>query len=85
MVGALLESTHRPYRQHLFMNGPTIAHPPRRLQLTEGGGATSHRIRIRDKEEQAVRRRGGKEKGKKKVSTRCFINIAKTTQTAFKD
>lgn len=65
MVGALLESTHRPYRQHLFMNGPTIAHPPRRLQLTEGGGATSHRIRRRDKEEQAVRRRGGKEKGKK--------------------
>lgn len=45
--GALLESTHRPYRQHLFMNGPTIAHPPRRLQLTEGGGATSHRIRRR--------------------------------------
>lgn len=46
------------------MNGPTIAHPPRRLQLTEGGSATSHRIRRRDKEEQAVRRRG-KEKGKK--------------------
>lgn len=28
MVGALLECTHTHHGQHLFMNGPTIAHPP---------------------------------------------------------
>lgn len=28
MVGALLESTHTRHGQRLFMNGPTITHPP---------------------------------------------------------
>lgn len=33
------ENTHQ-YRQHLFMNGRTIAHPPRQLQLTWGKAGT---------------------------------------------
>lgn len=63
-MGALLESTHRPYRQHLFMNGPTIAHPP--------PTATADRGRRRDKspnQKEIKKNRQSEEEGKKKAKS----------------
>lgn len=58
MVGALLECTHTHHGQHLFMNGPTIAHPPTATADRGRGAPQVTKSKRRDKAEQGSQNRG---------------------------
>lgn len=62
MVGALLESTHTRHGQHLFMNGPTITHPPTATaDRGRGGHSKSPKAKEGIKQNEAVTPGGGEE------------------------
>lgn len=62
--GGLLECTHTHHGQHLFMNGPTIAHPPTATADRGRGTPQVTKSKRRDKEDQCSQssRRERKEK-----------------------
>lgn len=63
MVGALLECTHTHHGQHLFMNGPTIAHPPTATADRARGAPQVTKSKRKDKEEQGGQNRGRERRG----------------------
>lgn len=75
MVGALLECTHTHHGQHLFINGPTIPHPPTTTADGGGGLRESSKAKGGIKKNKAVTTGGGKEEDNKVAFANMFYSL----------